>query len=48
VDLEGLVAFPWEQNGRSGISYRASAVKAAGAGNGRTRHQAPASAEASS
>jgi len=49
VDLEGLVAFPWEQNGRSGISYRAASIAAASSGNGvrSSRQPAPAPAEAS-
>jgi hypothetical protein len=48
VDLEGLVAFPWEQNGRNGISYRAATIAAASSGNGRSRHQAAAPAETTS
>ena len=26
VQVEGLVAFPWQQDGRSGVAYRAGAI----------------------
>ena len=26
VQVEGLVAFPWQQDGRSGVAYRADAI----------------------
>ncbi|MEE6167681.1 MULTISPECIES: SCO3933 family regulatory protein [unclassified Mycolicibacterium] len=31
VQVEGLVALPWNQDGRSGVAYRADAIRAAGA-----------------
>jgi hypothetical protein len=31
VQVEGLVALPWSQEGRSGIAYRADAIRASGA-----------------
>jgi hypothetical protein len=45
VELAGLVARPWENNGRSGISFSASAITAAGSTNGRTRSNPLATAE---
>ena len=31
VQVEGLVALPWSQEGRSGIAFRADAIRASGA-----------------
>lgn len=31
VQVEGLVALPWSQDGRSGTAFRADAIRAAGA-----------------
>jgi hypothetical protein len=31
VQVEGLVALPWNQDGRSGVAYRADAIRASGA-----------------
>jgi hypothetical protein len=31
VHVEGLVALPWNQDGRSGVAYRAEAIHASGA-----------------
>jgi hypothetical protein len=47
LQLEGLVAMPWSMNdGRSGVAFRANAVKvtgvAGGSGNGRASEKAAA------
>ena len=31
VQVDGLVALPWSQEGRSGIAFRADAIRASGA-----------------
>jgi hypothetical protein len=31
VQVEGLVALPWNQDGRRGVAYRADAIRASGA-----------------
>lgn len=31
VQVDGLVASPWNQDGRSGVAYRADAIRASGA-----------------
>ena len=31
VQVDGLVALPWSQDGRSGIAFRADAIRASGA-----------------
>jgi hypothetical protein len=31
VQVEGLVALPWSQSGRSGVAFRAEAIRATGA-----------------
>jgi hypothetical protein len=38
-EFDGLMARPWENNGRSGVSFSASGISSAGASNGRTRPQ---------
>jgi hypothetical protein len=39
VEFDGLMARPWENNGRSGVSFSASGISSAGSSNGRTRPQ---------
>jgi hypothetical protein len=39
VEFDNLLARPWDNNGRSGISFSASGIRSAGASNGRTRPQ---------
>jgi hypothetical protein len=46
LQLEGLVAMPWSMNDRSGVAFRANAVKvtgvAGGSANGRASEKAAA------
>ena len=42
IEFDELNARPWEQNGRSGVSLSASAVRVAGSSNGRAKHAAAA------
>ncbi|MGD9696505.1 MAG: hypothetical protein AB7V42_12705 [Thermoleophilia bacterium] len=44
VEFDGLVGRPWEQNGRSGVSFSAVGVRPAGSPNGRARASATAAA----
>ena len=37
VEFDELMARPWENNGRSGVSFSASGIRSAGGTNGRTR-----------
>jgi hypothetical protein len=48
VEFDGLIARPWETSGRSGISFSASAIRSAGASNGRTRTPVTADAAGAS
>jgi hypothetical protein len=50
VEFDGLLARPWETNGRSGISFSASAIRSVGSSNGRSRQSigSPVGAESGS
>jgi hypothetical protein len=44
VELVDLVAEPWERDGRSGVAYKASGIRAAGPANGSTTRSRAAAA----
>jgi hypothetical protein len=37
IEFDGLMARPWDNNGRSGVSFSASGIRSAASTNGRTR-----------
>jgi len=47
VTVEGLEAAPWERDGRSGVVYRATAIKPEGPASASSAASAPVSASAS-
>lgn len=48
VEFEDLMARPWENAGRSGVSFSARAIRSAGTANGKTRAPIAAGVESGS